>query len=216
MFRGSPKSLQAALRLGWSSQSTTIFGCGLRPLPSSTSTALGSVFLDLSLFHCVTIRRNHSQAATHEHLPSCQISLDMKNKWVHTNCATLMSMQRVDESWRWRGQRNSAESAQSADDESSFRGPDGHGQHLGRRPAGARNCWCRTSLDVSGCCLGSFSTSPRRAFGPLWPEDGAKGAPWSAVPLRRQPLPFGAAFCCTRCAAGDVTLPLLLVSLSEL
>lgn len=41
-------------------------------------------------------------------------------------------------------------------------------------------------------------------------------SPWSAVPLRRQPLPFGAAFCCTQCAAGDVTLPLLLASLSEL
>lgn len=111
------------------------------------------------------------------HLPSCQISLDMRNNWGHTKRATLMSIQRVGESWRWRGQRNSAQSAQSADDEASFTGPDGLGQHLGRRPAGARNCWCRASLDVSGCCLGSFSTSPRRALGPLWPEDQAKGAP---------------------------------------
>lgn len=78
--------------------------------------------------------------------------------------------------------RNSAQSAQSADDEASFRGPDGHGQHLGRRPAGARDCWCRASLDVSGCCLGLFSTSPGRVFGPSGPEDGAKRAP--GVPCR--------------------------------
>lgn len=55
----------------------------------------------------------------------------MRNNWGHTKRATLMSIQRVDESWRWRGQRNSAQSAQSADDEASFTGPDGHGQHPG-------------------------------------------------------------------------------------
>lgn len=216
MFKGSPKSLQAALRLGWSSQSTTILGCGFRPLPSSTSTALGSVFLDLSLFHYITIRHDDSQVAFKNHLPSCQISLDMGDNWGHTKSVTLMSMQRIDGSRRLRGQRGSSQSAQSADDEASFRGPDGHGQHLGRRPAEARILWCRVSLNVSGCCLGSFSTLPRRAFGPLWPEDRAKGQPPSAVPLRSQPLPFGAAFSCTRRAADNGTLLLPLVSLSGL
>lgn len=142
------------------------------------------------------------------HLPSCQLSLYMRYDWGHSKCLTVMSMQRVRKSRRWRGQRESSRSAQSADDEASFTGPDGHGQHLGPRPAGARNRWCRATSDVSGCCLGSFSTSPRRAFGPLWPEDGAKRPPSTAVPLRHQPLPFGAASCYPRCAAdNEILLP---------
>lgn len=39
-----------------------------------------------------------------------------------------------------------------------------------------------------------------------------QASPWSAVPLRHQPLPFGAAFSCTRCAADYGTLSRLLVS----
>lgn len=140
----------------------------------------------------------------------------MRTNWGHTKRVTLMPMQRVDGSRRLRGQRGSSQSDQIAEDEPSFTGPDGHGQHLGRRPVEARICWSRASFDVSGCCLGSFSTLPRRAFGPLWPEDRATGAFLSAVPLHLQPLSFGVAFSYPRCAAGDGTLLLLLVSLSEL
>lgn len=162
MFKGSPKSLFAVLRGGSSPLSTTILGCGLRPLSSSTPTALGSVFLDLSLFHCRIISHDHSQAVVQYwgtyHLvryPWKRIILGAYSGR-YSGFNTESAKSRGDG-----GDEESAQSAQSADDEASFRGHDDHGQHLGRRPAEARNRWYAASCDVSGRCLGSFSTAPR-------------------------------------------------------